>query len=58
MQAAFEPVSRGELIYSALYPLLWIIPLFHRSRLSFQRFIIAREGVRRRRAAGVPGEGA
>lgn len=50
LQSAFEPVPQWKLIYGLLYPLLWIVPLFRWSRQSFHRFIIAREGTRRRAA--------
>ncbi|MEM7352087.1 MAG: ABC transporter permease [Acidobacteriota bacterium] len=50
MRSAFEPVSRGELIYGLLYSLLWIALLFRWSQQAFYRFIITKEGTRGRHA--------
>jgi fluoroquinolone transport system permease protein len=44
MKAAFQPISRWELVYGFVYPLIWFVPIFAWSRHAFYRFIIAREG--------------
>lgn len=48
MQAAFEPVPGWQILYGVLYSLLWIGVVFHFTRRAFYRFVIAKEGVRRR----------
>lgn len=46
LQAAFEPVRAWQIVYGALYSALWIALLYRMSERAFERFVIAREGVR------------
>lgn len=41
LQAAFRPVSAGEMGYGVLYAAAWIALFFHAARGAFRRFVVA-----------------
>ena len=48
MQGAFETIPAWQIVYGVLYSLLWVVIALYFSRRAFYRFVITKEGVRKR----------
>lgn len=48
MQGAFEPVPAWQILYGVVYSLLWIGIAYHFTQRAFYRFVIVKEGVRKK----------
>jgi fluoroquinolone transport system permease protein len=48
MQAAFDPLPFWQIIYGIAYSLLWAGIAYYFTQRAFHRFVIAKEGVRKK----------